>query len=226
MRWENPRRGLVQPDDFIPIAEETGCIREIGRWVLREAVERTKRWQSEFWLSNDPIISVNVSVHELWDPDYVPFLDRLLEESGLDPSLLRIEVTESALVESGGEAVSRLRAVRNLGVRIAIDDFGTGYSSLRYLQDLPVDLLKIDRAFVAACGADEKAHAIVTAILAMARSLGLRVVAEGIEKAEQLDTIRGLGADEGQGFYFSVAVPAEQVADILRQEVRRARDAA
>jgi diguanylate cyclase (GGDEF)-like protein/PAS domain S-box-containing protein len=212
LRWEHPERGLVLPAEFIPVAEESGLIVPIGRWVLEEACRQAERWRRfgrETWLS------LNLSAHQLTAPGLVAEVRAALEETSADPGRLHLEITESALLEDT-ESVDRVvRALKDLGVRLSIDDFGTGYSSLAHLKRLAVDTLKIDRSFVDGLGREAEDTAIVMAVLGMARSLGLSVVAEGVETEEQLEALRDLGCTLAQGFYFARPEPPESVARLL-----------
>ena len=197
VRWAHPERGLIDPADFIPIAEESGLIIPLGDWVLRHVVANMSR--SAGLLP----VSVNVSPRQLADPDFVDNVHDAIRTGGIEPSALCLEVTESALFAEPDNALLRLGALRALGVRLAIDDFGIGFSSLWHLRQVPeVDLLKIDRAFISEIGRNRKDAAIVGAVIVLAGSLGMDVVAEGIETEEQADELRGMGADFGQGWYF------------------------
>jgi diguanylate cyclase (GGDEF)-like protein/PAS domain S-box-containing protein len=215
LRWEHPGRGLVLPAEFIPVAEESGLIVPIGRWVLEEACRQAERWRRfgrETWLS------LNLSAHQLTAPGLVEEVRVALEETSADPARLHLEITESALMEDT-ESVDRVvRALKDLGVRLSIDDFGTGYSSLAHLKRLAVDTLKIDRSFVDGLGREAEDTAIVMAVLGMARSLGLTVVAEGVETEEQLDALRDLGCTLAQGFFFARPEPPESVARRLSRQ--------
>jgi EAL domain-containing protein (putative c-di-GMP-specific phosphodiesterase class I) len=202
----------VLPAEFIPVAEESGLIVPIGRWVLEEACRQAERWRRfgrETWLS------LNLSAHQLTAPGLVEEVRAALEETSADPGRLHLEITESALMEDT-ESVDRVvRSLKDLGVRLSIDDFGTGYSSLAHLKRLAVDTLKIDRSFVDGLGREAEDTAIVMAVLGMARSLGLSVVAEGVETEEQLEALRDLGCTLAQGFYFARPEPPESVARLL-----------
>jgi diguanylate cyclase (GGDEF)-like protein/PAS domain S-box-containing protein len=217
LRWKHPRRGLVPPDEFIPIAEETGMIREIGLWVLGEACEQMCRWRKQFpdkpWLD----VAVNVSPVQLRDSGLVQHIARILRQTGLKPSGLHIEITENTLVGNMDEARETLMAIREMGVGLKLDDFATGYSCLRYLYRLPFDSIKIDRSFVTNLGeGNTESRALVTTILSMARSLSLGVIAEGIESKVTADLLRELGCVFGQGFHFSAAVCAEDATTLLQ----------
>ena len=214
IRWRHPEWGLVSPSDFIPVAEETGLIVDIGQWVLWAAVRQFDTWRKQ----RLPIdhLSVNVTGHQLCRADFPQILHTALSHADLGGGTLELEITETFLMDNVHEALASLQRLKSLGVRIAIDDFGTGYSSLAYLKRLPIDLIKIDRSFVKEIPGDADNCAIVSAIVAMARALGLRVVAEGVETVEQVDFLRRLRCDELQGFLFSKPIPALRFAELVR----------
>jgi diguanylate cyclase (GGDEF)-like protein/PAS domain S-box-containing protein len=218
IRWTHPDRGLISPDKFIPVAEACGLIIPIGAWVLREACAQTRRW-AEAGLPA-LTIAVNVSAREFQSMNFPESLFATLNEIGLDPRSLVIELTESVLVKQADSAASILHTLRGRGVHVSIDDFGTGYSSLSYLQKFPVDSLKIDQAFVRQISKPTENKHIVTAIISMARSLKLRVVAEGVETLEELTFLRAHQCDEAQGYYFSRPVPADEFAELLRVGIK------
>jgi EAL domain-containing protein (putative c-di-GMP-specific phosphodiesterase class I) len=216
LRWRHPERGLVVPGDFIPFAEETGLIVPIGRWVLQEACRQAKAVQ-RLWNEEPPLyMCVNLSVKQLQHSDVIADVRDALADSGLDPGLLTIEITESMLIDDPEIAVVKLNELRSLGVRIAMDDFGTGYSSLSYLHSFPIDVLKIDRSFIGRMSAGDQALQIVRTIIELARVLNIDVVAEGIETSEQYHLLRQLGCRFGQGYLFARPMPAEQVSALLR----------
>jgi len=201
VRWQHPERGLISPADFIPIAEEGGQILQIGEWVLREACSQLKRWQEEFPADTSLYVTVNLSPKQFAQPDLVGQVKGILNETGLDASFLKLEITESVLMDDFEAAAKLLFDLRGLGVRLSIDDFGTGYSSLTYLHRFPIDTLKIDRSFVMRMDRDNVE--IVRTILSLAENLGMDVVAEGIETQEQMGLLRDLGCQNGQGYFFS-----------------------
>jgi diguanylate cyclase (GGDEF)-like protein len=214
IRWTHPTRGLIPPVQFISVAEDCGLIIPIGRWVLQEACRQAGVWVSE----GLPVMSIaiNVSMMEFREANFLTNLLAVLNETGLAPKSLVLEQTESILMKNAEEAVSILQTMRKTAVRVAIDDFGTGYSSLSYLRRFPVDILKIDQSFVRQIGATEEDRAILAAIISMAHSLKLRVIAEGVETLEELAFLRGCQCDEVQGYLFSRPVPAEEFAKLLR----------
>ena len=215
VRWQNPQRGMVSPAKFIPVAEETGLIRQIGGWVLREACLQAKEWQAHLPPDTPPVVSVNLSAVQLKHPSFVQEVARVIEETGVDPGSLILEITESMLMEDAERGVETLRGLKNLGLRIALDDFGTGYSSLAYLKKFPVDFLKVDRSFVDGLGCEPGDTAIVRAVMGLARALGLEVIAEGIETAGQLGLLREMDCDYGQGYYFAKPLPSVEAGPFL-----------
>lgn len=218
IRWTHPTRGAVAPIQFIPVAEDTGLIVPIGNWVLRQACQQAQAWV----MSGLPVgtMAVNVSAMEFRDKNFLEGLLAILKETGLDPRLLELELTESVLMKHAESSASVLQSLREIGVQIALDDFGTGYSSLSYLRKFPVDALKIDQSFVAQITATGDDASIVTAVINMARSLKLRVVAEGVETLEQLAFLHAHECDEAQGYFFSRPVPAQQFALLLVTGIR------
>ncbi|HLL74020.1 MAG TPA: EAL domain-containing protein [Pyrinomonadaceae bacterium] len=203
VRWQHPTRGLISPMDFIPVAEETGQIVAIGQWALTEACRQMSRWQRRFPSDPPLFISVNLSSRQFSQPDLIEQVRRILEETRLDPRCLKLEITESVVMESIDSATALLRHLRELGVQLAIDDFGTGYSSLSYLHRFPIDTLKVDRSFVMRMVDNNENIEIVRTILMLAQNLGMDVVAEGVETKDQLALLRKLGCENGQGYYFS-----------------------
>ncbi len=219
IRWNHPGRGLVSPAEFIPVAEESGLIVPMGNWVLREAAQQNRAWKQA---GLPPLrVSVNLSARQFTQDDVVARVREALKESGLPGSDLELEITESLLMDNTDRAAKILRSLKELGVRIAIDDFGTGYSSLSYLKAFPIDTLKIDRSFIKnMIEKPDDAAAIVEAIIAMAKALRLKVVAEGVETREQLSFLQMLGCDQVQGFFFSRPVPAPDFATLLKEGVK------
>jgi diguanylate cyclase (GGDEF)-like protein/PAS domain S-box-containing protein len=213
IRWSRPDRGMVPPVEFIPVAEETGLITSIGQWVLRAALAQAKTWRD----AGLPLVrvSVNVSPRQFRQPDFPASVARMLREAGLPPHSLEIEVTESLLIEHEPTVLARFTELREFGVRFSIDDFGTGYSSLSYLKRFPIDTLKIDRSFVANLPADPDHSAIASAIVSLAHSLRLQVVAEGVETAAQAEFLRSLGCDFAQGYLYSRPLPVDAIESLL-----------
>ncbi len=221
VRWEHPVRGLVPPGDFIPLAEETGLIVPLGLWVLREACTQIRAWQ-EASRSGRPLrLSVNVSARQLQQPDLVAQVAEVLEETGLAPGCLKLEITESVMMLDADDTIPRLHALRALGICLAVDDFGTGYSSMAYLSSLPIDTLKIDRSFVSKMGRSDDDAAIVRAIVTLAKTLNLQITCEGIETPAQLAQLCALDCDQGQGYHFSRPLPAADCAALLARGIER-----
>jgi diguanylate cyclase (GGDEF)-like protein len=214
LRWRHPERGLIPPDSFIPIAEETGLIVPIGRWVLREGCRHARRVLAALDPSAQPTMSINLSLKQIQQSDIVADVRDALAESGLDPHYLTLEITETVLMADADLAVQRLQELKEVGVRLALDDFGTGYSSLSYLSRFPVDILKMDRSFLRG-GATPEASGLATAVVALGATLHLEVVAEGIEFPEQWHTLRDLGCEMGQGFYFARPMDADASLEFL-----------
>jgi diguanylate cyclase (GGDEF)-like protein/PAS domain S-box-containing protein len=215
VRWNHPERGVLTPMQFIPLAEETGLIVPLGRWVLREACRQAALWQARRGTGHPLTLTVNVSGHQLQYEAVVDDVRRALSDSGLDPRQLVLEITESVLMQQNEVILERLRALKAVGIRLAIDDFGTGYSSLGYLQRFPVDILKIDKAFVDDIGSAGTEPALVRAILALGETLQLQTIAEGIEQSRQLSGLQELGCEMGQGFYFARPVEVVEIDALL-----------
>ncbi|HLS07009.1 MAG TPA: EAL domain-containing protein [Bacillota bacterium] len=214
LRWQHPELGLISPGQFIPLAEESGLIVPIGEWVLREAVHQNKRWQMQGY---PPVkISVNLSVRQLADEQFIHCLKEVLHNAQLNPNLLELEVTETMFVdvENAGELLQRIRA---LGVHISVDDFGTGYSTFNYIKKLPIDTLKIDRSFISDIDVNEESQAIASAIITLAKTLNINVIAEGIERNSQADFLKNNGCKQGQGFYFGKPISAQNVEKLWQE---------
>jgi diguanylate cyclase (GGDEF)-like protein len=214
LRWNHPVRGLVPPMDFIPLAEETGLIVPIGEWVLATACARLKAWQDQGL--TDLAVAVNLSARQFADSMLLPKLTRIIHSSGLAPSSLELEITESVVMSQGEAAESVLEKLKSIGVQIAIDDFGTGYSSLAYLKRFPIDTIKVDRSFIRDIPRDSGDMKITRAIIALAHGLRLKVVAEGVETADQLKFLRAQRCDAVQGYFLYRPLPEDEVADILK----------
>ena len=213
LRWQHKELGLVGPQDFIPVAEESGLIVPLGEWVLHEACKQVKAWQLAGFAT--PRIAVNVSSHQFREHRLAETVQRALEMSGVDPQYLTLEITESVIMENAQQNLDELSRIKETGVKLSIDDFGTGYSSLSYLMRFPLDELKIDRSFLATIGEAGNKGSLVSAIIAIAHSLGLNVVAEGVETAEQLAFLKAQACNECQGFFLSKPVPANVFAAML-----------
>jgi Amt family ammonium transporter len=216
VRWDHPDRGLVPPVQFIPLAEETGLIQPLGRYVIAEACRQLREWQVDMPEAQALSVSVNVSCRQFVKDGLVDHVAAVLAETGLDPVCLKLEITESVLMHDAQHTANELNRLKALGVKIAIDDFGTGYSSLSYLRQLPIDHLKIDRSFISGEDCNGESQEIVKSIIALARSLGLTVIAEGVEHQEQLDKLRSADCDKAQGFMFSRPVDKDAARLLLR----------
>jgi len=213
LRWRHPQFGVLSPAEFVPILEDTNLIAPVGEWVLREACAQVARWAA-MGLAPRPV-AVNISARQFRGRNLDRVVTRVVEEAGIDPALLELELTESLLMEDPEETVRTLRALKDFGVRLSVDDFGTGYSSLASLRRFPIDALKIDRAFVSDATTNADDAKIATAIINLGHSLGLRVVAEGVETEDQLEFLRAQGCDEMQGYCFSSPVPAREAGEML-----------
>lgn len=213
IRWQNPERGLVAPGEFIPLAEDTGLIVPIGEWVLRTACSQCKSWQKLGF--PQARVSINLSARQFQQPNLVQLIADALAGSKLDPNCLELELTENVVMKNPEQAAATLRRLKEIGVRISLDDFGTGYSSLSYLKNLPIDGLKIDRSFVRDLTSDPNDAAIIMAVITLAHSLKLKVIAEGVENEEQLSFLRLLRCDAVQGYFYSRPMPAEAVREWL-----------
>jgi diguanylate cyclase (GGDEF)-like protein len=221
IRWRHPTRGLLPPYDFIRVAEETGLIVPIGRWVLTEACRQTVAWRERYPEAENLRVSVNLSTRQLLEPDLVDSVRHALQQTGLHPSALILELTEGSLMQNVTETAVKLQGLKAIGVGLAIDDFGTGSSSLGYLRTFPIDLLKIDKSFVDEVTAvGSEGPALVRAIIELAQTLHLETVAEGIELTEQLDELRSAGCRSGQGFLFARPLEADAMAELIERSER------
>jgi EAL domain-containing protein (putative c-di-GMP-specific phosphodiesterase class I) len=216
LRWQQPEKGLISPMEFIPIAEETGLIMPIGEWVLRTACTQVKAWHDAGF--NSLPIAVNISGRQFQSHDLAALVKTVLAETGLAPHLLDLELTESILMNDAEATLTAMNELHALGVTFSVDDFGTGYSSLSYLKRFPIDTLKIDQSFVRDIPNDPDDAAIARAIISLAHSVGIKVIAEGVENAEQLAFLRTHKCDGMQGYYFSKPVPAEAITKLLQNE--------
>ncbi len=214
IRWRHPTRGIVQPDDFVPVLEETGLISQVGKWVLEEACQRGASWRRAGY----PIgVAVNVSARQLDTDAFITDVQEALANSALDPEALTIEITETTLMSHAEDTAARLTAIKRFGVRIAIDDFGTGYSSLAYLQRFPVDALKIDRSFITRLTQSKDGEALIRTLVQLGKSMSIETLAEGIEQAQQLSLLRDEMCDSGQGFLFAEPLDAADTESFLRE---------
>jgi diguanylate cyclase (GGDEF)-like protein len=214
IRWRSPSRGIVQPDDFIPLLEETGLIVQVGEWVLKQACLQGAAWhEAGFQIG----IAVNVSALQLDTDEFVPMVADALQDSGFDPSALTLEITETTLMSNAEATAERLALAKELGVRIAIDDFGTGYSSLAYLQRFPVDALKIDRSFISRMGQDPEGETLIRTLVQLGKSLSIETLAEGIEQSSELSLLREENCDTGQGFLFARPLDVDACAPFLQE---------
>jgi len=214
VRWKTEDSGTVMPGDFIPLAEETGLINEIGEWVLREGCRQAREWL-DMGLPRRRM-AINLSARQFGDKGFLDMVNRVLSETGLAPQCLELEITESQVMRQTEGMIQLLNKLSEMGVQLAIDDFGTGYSSLSYLKRLPIQKLKIDQSFVRDITVDPNDTAIVVAIINMAKSLDLETIAEGVETAGQLALLKSKGCQVGQGFYFSAPVVAQELYPVLR----------
>ncbi len=217
VRWEHPQRGLLLPKDFIPLAEETGLVIPLGRWVLDEACHQARQWQLEHDLARRLRMSVNVSARHFQHDGLVADVSNALQKADLDPSSLVLEITESVLVQDADSVIARMLELKLLGVAFAIDDFGTGYSSLSYLKRFPIDILKVDKSFVDDVGDAPDDGALARAIVQLGNTLNLETIAEGIESEPQIEGLRALGCDLAQGFFFAKPLPAEGISELLAE---------
>ena len=218
LRWQHPSRGLLTPSEFISVAEDTGLIRELGWWNLREACKQISKWRAGSTAQRSLTISVNLSAKQFLQPHLVEDIKNLLRELALPPDALKLEITESTVMGDPSSAVQMLQQIKSLGIRLAIDDFGTGYSSLSYLHRFPLDTLKIDRSFISTMSADGDGMEIARTILPMANNLRLDVIAEGVETVEQVELLKKLDCKYGQGYYFSQPLSAEKTTALLAQD--------
>jgi EAL domain-containing protein (putative c-di-GMP-specific phosphodiesterase class I) len=215
VRWQHSVLSDIGPAEFIPIAEQTGLIVPIGRWVLQEACTQLARWERLSEEGHDITVSVNVSARQLQEPEFVNEVRDLVARHGITPSHLVFELTESVLIEDSASVTATLDDLKKIGVRLAIDDFGTGYSSMNYVSRFPIDVLKIDKSFVSSMASSPTSTALVAAMVQLANSLGIVAIAEGVEEPEQVDVLRRLGCRLGQGYLWSVPVPASRVEHLI-----------
>ena len=221
IRWQHPNKGFISPVEFVPIAEDTGLIVDIGEWLMREACQQLQRWQQQF--AHIPQISslkmsINLASQQLHDLRFIEKLDRILLETGLSGNSLRLEITESVLIEPGGSIQSTLRQIRERNIKVSIDDFGTGYSSLSYLRRFPIDNLKIDRSFIEQMNFNSENFEIVRLIITLAKTLGMDTISEGVETLQQLNQLKALGCEFGQGYFFSRPLSPQAVELMLAKK--------
>lgn len=220
VRWKHPEKGMVPPLNFIPLAEETGLIVPIGKWVLEEAIRQASAWHTGFPSEPPRLMNVNISARQFQQRELIATVTDALEVSGFLAACLKLEITESVMMRDPQASLEAMKVFRGLDIHLVIDDFGTGYSSLSYLKRFPVDTLKVDKTFVDGLGKDPESTAIVGAVISLAKALGMRVTAEGIETKEQLDRLRALNCDQGQGYFFSRPLPAAQAEELLAKNPR------
>jgi predicted signal transduction protein with EAL and GGDEF domain len=211
-RWNHPERGFIAPGAFIPVAEETGLILELGEWVLRKACADAATW------GGDTTVAVNVAAQQFNEANFVAIVRRALHDSGLPPERLELEVTETAMLNDSEKMLAVLHGLRSIGIRLSMDDFGTGYSALNYLQKFPFDKLKIDRSFVRELGGKGESEAIVRAVVGLGANLGITIIAEGIETEAQAKILLGTACDEAQGYLFSHAIAVDDVRELLLKQ--------
>ena len=222
IRWQHPQWGYVSPVEFIPIAEDTGLIIEIGEWVLQEACQQLQRWREQYARPGITSLkmSINLASQQLWEANFTDKLDRILASTGLDGNSLRLEITESVLIEPEGNVQDTLQQIRDKNIKLSIDDFGTGYSSLSYLRRFPIDNLKIDRSFIQQMNYDAENLEIVRTIVTLAKTLGMDTISEGVETNQQLEQLKSLGCDFAQGYLFSKPLAPEDIESILDKYLR------
>ncbi|WP_307606861.1 bifunctional diguanylate cyclase/phosphodiesterase [Paenibacillus sp. V4I9] len=217
MRWNHPEKGIISPLQFIPFAEEVGLIVPIGKWVLHEACKQWRLWMDHNHFEHTFKMSVNLSSRQMYEPDLIELISKILNETGMDPHFLEIEVTESITMNLD-RATMLLSKLKGIGVSISIDDFGTGFSSLAYLKNFPIDRIKIDRTFIKDLSNDISDQNIVKTIIALGINLNLKVIAEGVESEEQLNLLRNYGCHEAQGYFLGLPMSADNIAKIIYSE--------
>ena len=220
VRWDHPTFGLIAPNEFIPLAEEVGLINSLGRWVLGEACAESRRWQEQYPAAPPLVTSVNLSLGQFQGSDLVPEIAEILRQTGLNPSCLELEITESVIMEDVEYAIDLLEHLKKLGIRVALDDFGTGYSSLEALRRFPLDALKIDKVFVDGVSKSQQDTAVVQLVIDLAHAVGIQAIAEGVETVEQLTQLRNMGCDQAQGYYFWKPLMGEEAAALQGGSLR------
>jgi EAL domain-containing protein (putative c-di-GMP-specific phosphodiesterase class I) len=221
LRWMHPEKGMVMPDEFIPLAEDSGLIVPIGMWVLEESCKQAEIWQMRYPEFNAMSLSVNLSCKQFLQSDLATRVDEVMKQTHVDESTisLNLEITETVVMQNASCSTDIFRDLKALGIKLAVDDFGTGYSSLAYLQSFPVDMLKIDKQFVSRIDSNKDSYAIVKTVVDLSSNLGLAVVAEGVETQEQFRLLSEMGCQYAQGYYFSRPVPAEDAEALLAGNV-------
>ncbi len=217
LRWQHPKLGLTPPQEFIPIAQETGLLLTIGDWVLSTACTQAKAWQKQGFFIR---MAVNFTSKQLLQTNAVAKIAKILEQNDLEPKVLELEITESTILEGTDQVIRVLQELQNIGISLVIDDFGTGYSSLSYLTQLPIDKLKIDRSFINFISQNPRDVSVILAIIAMTKSLGIRSLGEGVETKEQLEFLRQNGCDEIQGYYVSRPETSEKIIHLLKEKLQ------
>lgn len=220
VRWEHPILGLIYPADFIPLAEETGIIIALDQWVLRNACHQLFCWQNQFPDFSYLTLNVNLSGSQFLQSDFIEKIDNILTETGLEGKYLKLEITESILIEDSNSVANMLNQLRNKKIQLCVDDFGTGYSSFSYLDRFPFNVLKIDRSFIKNLSIKKNSKPIVRAIVVMARELGLEVIVEGVETIEQINFIKTLGCFRAQGYWFSHPLDSKEMTHLLKNFIR------
>ncbi len=215
VRWQHPQRGIVSPFEFIPIAEEIGLIVPLGEWILRESCLQLRKWQNEYETNPPLTISVNLSPKQFTQTDLVERVLEIISDTNIEPDSLRLEITESQLMGDSQATIRTMNSLQKIGIKFSIDDFGTGYSSLSYLHRLPINFLKIDRSFVSQTPEHVKNREIVRTIISLAKNLNLKVIAEGIETIEQMQYLKSLDCEYGQGYLYSKPIDVEAATKVL-----------
>ena len=215
IRWQHPEYGFISPGDFIPVIDDSSLINDVGEWVITEVVRQLVEWRKQGYRLLP--VAVNISGNHLHSPSLVPFINRITDTHNIAGSLIEVEITEGVLTGNTEQSIAALKALKSTHIKLAIDDFGTGYSSLSYLKKFPVNVLKIDRTFIIECASNSADAAICKTIITLAKSLGLQIVAEGVETAEQLRFLKQHDCDLHQGYYFSRPVAAEFIPALLQQ---------
>jgi EAL domain-containing protein (putative c-di-GMP-specific phosphodiesterase class I) len=222
LRWHHPELGLINPTKFIPLAEETGAIVSIGKWVMYTACQQAKKWHDMGHTSF--YVSVNLSTRQFKEPDLVEMIEQILEATGLPPHCLKLEVTESSIMENPEDAIMKMKIIRAKGIRFSIDDFGTGYSSLSYLKHFPIDTLKIDRSFVMDAIDNKDDQELIKTIITMARNLSIETIAEGVETKDQHEFLLRNGCQFMQGYYHGRPMTAEEFEHLLHAQNKERKD--